>query len=890
MFEALGWKMWATLLLSACILTACGGSSRNETEGITRGAPDLTLNSLAVSGGELSPNFDPTITLPKSSASPNSASGYLLEVASDIDTVNLVPVASQSNDVTITVFEVDFVQAQDDPDRIDFSKEIGLKTVASGDSYTTPPLDDGDNYFVIRVALKDDTLANEYRINVYKANNSAALGGVRISPAGNSTTIFSIDPSFQSDVFDYRFNVDSNGAQQNINYANCAVDVTAGVFSPRASSAKINGEAVSHGSSRRVELSVGSNVIDVEVTAEDGVTTQPYTLSINRAAPTEAELNQDTTLSSLTVRRVMQGETEASGVPFSSDFSCLSLVYTAQISKSDSAIEIVPVASNSNATVAIGKLIDADDNGIYDTEIINNETRFVTEPYVAGDENFVEGSITGVLIAVTSADGSRVREYQLLVERLATERIRVDNAAALQNALQNAQPNQEIYLEPVDYLGSLTTSGLGGAHFYSAQSGTAEEPIVITGNFANLKGSDAAANIVLHLAGDYWQVDALLVSDANEGIVLDAASNNTFSRVLVSDVTGPGFHLRGGSQANLIEGSVVTRAGKGIVIGSDDSLWANLNPMPGPFDEKDHNNRLRRSTIGPQVSDSLIEVKEGTLNNTIEFSSLDSRDFVGGAPVMLGGNDIVMRYNTFYHQGGAAPEQIISLSEASEPWHNINWGEGAKIYQNVFSLGNLAVPLVGANAALAVDVADNTRDDGGEVVYSGAGIDQAFSSPLYQIQWAQDIQKCLGVDGNAVVVDSALVLADCSSQDAMSWQFDNAKDGFVKLRNSAAPTLTIGPDIFSFQTPIDRNLEDEETVLEYADVDILDENAGQLQGGFIYQWLINFVDDDSQVRLLNRSDQSFGITVVDDAAVVGTKVKLFPLVLGDRHNFILKEQ
>ena len=56
-----------------------------------------------------------------------------------------------------------------------------------------------------------------------------------------------------------------------------------------------------------VELSVGSNVVSVEVTAEDGETTRAYTVTVNRAEPVVPFT--DATLSSL----------ELSDVPFTFD-------------------------------------------------------------------------------------------------------------------------------------------------------------------------------------------------------------------------------------------------------------------------------------------------------------------------------------------------------------------------------------------------------------------------------------------------------------------------------------------------------------------------------------------------------------------------------------------
>ena len=65
-----------------------------------------------------------------------------------------------------------------------------------------------------------------------------------------------------------------------------------------------------------VDLAVGSNVITVEVTAEDGTTTKTYTVTVTRAAP-----STDATLSALGL----------SGVTLSPAFASPTTAYTADV-------------------------------------------------------------------------------------------------------------------------------------------------------------------------------------------------------------------------------------------------------------------------------------------------------------------------------------------------------------------------------------------------------------------------------------------------------------------------------------------------------------------------------------------------------------------------------
>ena len=72
-----------------------------------------------------------------------------------------------------------------------------------------------------------------------------------------------------------------------------------------------------------VSLSVGSSVITVEVTAEDGETTGTYTVTVTRAEPPTPELSDDATLNALTL----------SGIDFGT-FDSTTSSYTAQVANS----------------------------------------------------------------------------------------------------------------------------------------------------------------------------------------------------------------------------------------------------------------------------------------------------------------------------------------------------------------------------------------------------------------------------------------------------------------------------------------------------------------------------------------------------------------------------
>ena len=95
-----------------------------------------------------------------------------------------------------------------------------------------------------------------------------------------------------------------------------------------------------------VPLSVGGNVITVEVTAEDGQTTEKYTVTVTRAAP-----STDATLSALTMSSVGFGT-----------FARGKTSYTSSVANSVSQTTVTPTVNHSGAgyVIKLGGVTDAD--------------------------------------------------------------------------------------------------------------------------------------------------------------------------------------------------------------------------------------------------------------------------------------------------------------------------------------------------------------------------------------------------------------------------------------------------------------------------------------------------------------------------------------------------
>ena len=130
-----------------------------------------------------------------------------------------------------------------------------------------------------------------------------------------------------------------------------------------------------------VSLSVSSNVITIEVTAEDDDTTQTYTIAVTRASP-----SSDATLSALTLSSIDFG-TFASGTTS----------YSAQVANSVSQTTVTPTVKDSGATyvIKLGGVTDAD--GVVSLSVGSNV----------------------ITVEVTAEDDSTTKTYTVTVTRAA---------------------------------------------------------------------------------------------------------------------------------------------------------------------------------------------------------------------------------------------------------------------------------------------------------------------------------------------------------------------------------------------------------------------------------------------------------------------------------------
>ena len=189
----------------------------------------------------------------------------------------------------------------------------------------------GSNVITIEVTAEDDSTTQTYTVTITRAEppaTDATLSALTLSGVDFGT--------FASGTTSYTAQV-ANGVTE--------TTVTPTVNDLGASHViKLGGVTDADGV---IDLNVGSNVITIEVTAEDGSTTQTYTVTVTRADPPST----DATLSALTL----------SGVDFGT-FDSTTTSYTAQVANSVSQTTVTPTVTHSGASyvIKLGGETDAD--------------------------------------------------------------------------------------------------------------------------------------------------------------------------------------------------------------------------------------------------------------------------------------------------------------------------------------------------------------------------------------------------------------------------------------------------------------------------------------------------------------------------------------------------
>jgi gliding motility-associated-like protein len=217
------------------VVTAQNGTTTNTYTVFVTRAPssDASLTNLIVSKGTLTPAFSSS-TFTYADNVPNAATG-----------ITVTPTNSD-NTATITV---------------------NGATVASGTASGLIPLAVGRNTISIVVIAQDGTATDIYTVVVTRAASAdAALVNLTVSEG-------TLAPAFSNGTAAY---------SDTVSNLITSLTVTATISNQNAT-VKVNGTAVANGSaSGTIPLMAGANTITVIITAQDGTTTNTYTITVYR--------------------------------------------------------------------------------------------------------------------------------------------------------------------------------------------------------------------------------------------------------------------------------------------------------------------------------------------------------------------------------------------------------------------------------------------------------------------------------------------------------------------------------------------------------------------------------------------------------------------------------
>jgi hypothetical protein len=271
-------------------VTAQDGSTATTYDiDVTRiGSSNANLAPLLSSVGSFSPVFD------------SNTLNYAASVPNSVNSTTVTPFVADST-ATVSVNGV--------PD-------------ASGSTSVAVPLVSGTNRISILVTAQDGTTTKSYTLTVVRALSSNA------NLAGLACSVGALAPAFSAGTLNYTVN-GANGST--------TATVTPIAADPGAI-ISVNGRLIASGSaSGPFDLSVGTNVVSVVVTSEDGSSTRMYKINLVRAGSSNANL------SGLAISAGSLTPAFATGISG----------YSLTLSNSVSSVSVTPITSDPNATVTI---------------------------------------------------------------------------------------------------------------------------------------------------------------------------------------------------------------------------------------------------------------------------------------------------------------------------------------------------------------------------------------------------------------------------------------------------------------------------------------------------------------------------------------------------------
>ncbi len=320
-----------TNTITTLVTAQDGTTTKTYVVTVTRAPSTVaTLSGLGLSSGTLSPVFAAATT------------SYTASVTNATTSITVRPTGTDSS-ATI---------------------KVNGTTVVSGTTSGTISLSVGTNTITTVVTAQDGVTTMTYIVTVTRISNVATLSGLTLSSG-------SLTPTFAAATTSYTASV--TNATTSITVRPTVTDSTATI--------KVNGTTVTSGvASGAFSLSVGTNTITTVVTAQDGITTTTYIVTVTR-------ISNVATLSSLTL----------SSGSLTPTFATATTSYTETVTNSTTSINVTPTATDATATIKV-----------------NGTT--VQSGTVSGAISLSVGTNT-ITTVVTAQDGTTTKTYTETVTR-----------------------------------------------------------------------------------------------------------------------------------------------------------------------------------------------------------------------------------------------------------------------------------------------------------------------------------------------------------------------------------------------------------------------------------------------------------------------------------------
>jgi hypothetical protein len=272
---------------------------------------------------------------------------------------------------------------------------------ATGDQ-TIPDLAVGDTFIKVRVTSPDDSETVDYDITVTRrshvASDDTSLSAISATQlAGVIDPVIGEDDEFDTKVRAYTATVANSLSSIEVSATAKDTDTDGETGPDGAAMVEVR---LGEDKASPFTLTIGPNVIAIEVTAEDGTTTKLYTITVTRQASAGAG---DASLSRLTINDTTTSPAKA--ITLTPSFSRLRATYTAEVSFDTTQLTAGDFTPNRPGTTIV-TLIDSDNDGD-----INDETTNVALATV-GDHKFI-------VRASTNESPASTMDYSFTVTRLA---------------------------------------------------------------------------------------------------------------------------------------------------------------------------------------------------------------------------------------------------------------------------------------------------------------------------------------------------------------------------------------------------------------------------------------------------------------------------------------